>query len=212
MHLVSASIEQYAHDHTKPRGDVLEEIRAYTQANVPMSQMIVGPVEGALLETLAALVGARQVLEIGTYTGYSALCLARALPPEGRVITCDKSEAYTAVARRFWAKSEHGVKIDLRMGDALETVRALPAGEVFDMAFIDADKTRYVDYYEEIVPRVRAGGIVCLDNVLWSGAVLAPETDEARALAAINDRIQADPRVDNLLLPVRDGIMIARKL
>jgi caffeoyl-CoA O-methyltransferase len=194
MHLVSASIEQYAHDHTKPRGDVLEEIRAYTQANVPMSQMIVGPVEGALLETLAAL------------------CLARALPPEGRVITCDKSEAYTAVARRFWAKSEHGVKIDLRMGDALETVRALPAGEVFDMAFIDADKTRYVDYYEEIVPRVRAGGIVCLDNVLWSGAVLAPETDEARALAAINDRIQVDPRVDNLLLPVRDGIMIARKL
>jgi caffeoyl-CoA O-methyltransferase len=212
MHLVSAPLEQYAHDHTKPRGDVFDELRDYTQAHVEWPQMQVGRVEGALLQMLAAISGARRILEIGTYTGYSALCMAQALPSDGKVVTCDKSEEFTAVARRFWAASPHGAKIDLRLGDALDTLRALPQDEPFDMAFIDADKVRYVDYYEEIVPLLRPGGLVCLDNVLWSGEVLDPQSDDARGIVAVNDRVQADPRVDNVLLPVRDGVMIARKL
>src|SRR5690606_36648935 len=134
MHLVSAPIEQYAHDHTKPRGDVLDALRDHTQAKVPWPQMQVGRVKGACLEMLAAVSGARRILEIGTYTGYSALCMARALPPDGQLVTCDKSEEFTAVARQFWAASPHGAKIELRLGDALDTVRALPRHEPFDMA------------------------------------------------------------------------------
>jgi caffeoyl-CoA O-methyltransferase len=172
--------------------------------------MQVGRVEGTLLKLLASLAGARRILEIGTYTGYSALCMAEALPDDGQLITCDRSEEFTTVARRFWAESPHGHKIELYLGDALDSLRALD-DRPFCMAFIDADKSRYVDYYEEILPRLRPGGLLVVDNVLWSGAVLAPETDDARGIAALNEHVTADERVDNVLLTVRDGVMLARK-
>ena len=208
--LVSPALEQYAHDHTQPRPGLFDELRAYTQAEVASPQMQVGRVEGTLLKLLATLVGARRILEIGTYTGYSSLCMAEALPDDGELITCDKSEEFTAVARRFWGESLHGHKIRLELGDALDTVRKL-SDEPFDMAFIDADKSRYPLYYDEILPRLRKGGLMVIDNVLWSGEVLSPESDDARGIAALNDKVQFDDRVENVLLTVRDGVLLARK-
>jgi caffeoyl-CoA O-methyltransferase len=204
-------IEAYAHDHTRARPALFDELRDYTHANVAYPQMQVGRVEGTLLKMLASLLGARRVLELGTYTGYSALCLAEALPDDGVVITCDRSVEFTDVARAFWQKSPHGRKIDLRLGDALDTLRALD-DRPLDMAFVDADKTRYPTYYEEIVPRLRPGGLLVIDNVLWNGDVLDPRDDDARAIAAVNDRAQADARVENVMLAVRDGVLLVRKL
>ena len=208
---VPAEIDGYARDHTQPRPPLFDELRAYTLEHVPGSQMQVGLVEGTLLKMLAALLGARRILEVGTYTGYSALCMAEALPETGELITCDRSEEFTSVARRFFAQSPHGHKISLRLGDALDTVRGFDS-QPFDMAFLDADKARYPDYYEEIVPRLRAGGLLVVDNVLWSGEVLEPETDDARGIAELNTRTREDDRVENVLLPVRDGVMLVRKL
>lgn len=203
-------IDQYAFEHTQPRPPLFDELRAYTYDNVPSPQMQVGRVEGTLLKVLAALCAARRIVEIGTYTGYSALCMAEALPDDGLLITCDKNEHVTEVARRFFDKSPHGHKIEIRVGDALDTLRALEGP--FDMAFLDADKARYPDYYEELVARLRPGGLLVIDNVLWSGDVLSPESDDARGIAAVNDKALADPRVENVLLPVRDGVMLVRKL
>jgi caffeoyl-CoA O-methyltransferase len=207
---VPEAIERYAHDHTHPRPALFDELREHTQAQVPFPQMQVGRVEGTLLKMLASLLDARRILEIGTYTGYSSLCMAEALPDDGELITCDRSEEYTAVARRFWAKSPHGRKIRLELGDALETVKNL-GDEPFDMAFIDADKARYPHYYDAILPRLRAGGLMVVDNVLWSGEVLEPESDDALGIVALNDRVQADDRVENVMLTVRDGVLLVRK-
>lgn len=208
---VPEDIEQYAHANTRPRPALFDELRAHTQANVPYPQMQVGRVEGTLLKTLAALIGARRILEVGTYTGYSALCMAEALPDDGVLITCDRSEEYTAVARTYFAKSPHGSKIEIRIGDALDTVGQL-ADTPFDMAFVDADKARYPAYFEAIVPRLRTGGLLVIDNVLWSGEVLDPQTDDARGIVAVNELATRDPRVENVLLTVRDGVMLVRKL
>ncbi|MCA9622347.1 MAG: class I SAM-dependent methyltransferase [Myxococcales bacterium] len=211
MQFLPDALDAYVHDHTRPRPPLLDELRDHTLAHVPSPQMQVGRVEGTFLKMLAAMIGARRVVEIGTYTGYSALCLAEGMPPDGRVITCDKSEEFTGVAKAFWAKSEHGAKIELRLGDALETLAALEP-EPLDMAFLDADKARYPDYYEALVPRLREGGLLVIDNVLWSGQVLDPQTDDARGIVAVNRRAVEDPRVENVLLPVRDGMMLVRKL
>lgn len=211
MKFLPPEIEAYAHDHTRPRPALFDELRDYTFEHAELPQMQVGRIEGALLKMLAALVGARRVLEIGTYTGYSALCLAEALPDDGRVITCDRSEEFTAIARRFWDRSPHGNKIELRLGDGLETVKSLASGEPFDMVFLDADKVRYPDYYDAIIPILNVGGLLVVDNVLWSGQVLAPESDASKAIAALNERVLGDDRVDNVLLPVRDGVNLVRK-
>jgi caffeoyl-CoA O-methyltransferase len=208
---VPEDIERYAHAHTQPRPEVFDDLRDHTQANVPFPQMQVGRVEGTLLKTLAALLGARRILEVGTYTGYSALCMAEALPDDGTLITCDRSEEYTAVARSYFAKSPHGSKIEIRIGDAMDTVAALDPTP-FDMAFVDADKARYPQYYEAIVPRLRTGGLLVIDNVLWSGEVLDPQSDDARGIAQVNARATEDGRVENVLLTVRDGVMLVRKL
>lgn len=210
--IVNPAIERYVHDHTRARPALLDELREYTLAHVPDSQMQVGPVEGAFLKMLVALMQARRVLEIGTFTGYSALCMAEALPPDGELITCDRDPEATRVARSFFDRSEHGGKIRIALGDALDTIRALPARPDFDLAFIDADKERYSAYYEEILPRLRRGGLVVADNTLWSGRVLDPNSPNARAIVAFNDLVNQDPRVENVMLSVRDGVMLARKL
>lgn len=211
MRFLPPEIDTYVHDHTGPRPALFDELRDYTHEHAESPQMQVGRVEGSLLKILAALSGARRVLEIGTYTGYSALCLAEGLPEDGRVITCDRSEEFTAVAKQFWAKSPHGHKIELRLGDALDTIRALD-DEPFDMAFLDADKSRYPVYYDEVIPRLAPGGLLVVDNVLWSGRVVAPDTEAAEGIAALNERVLADERVENVLLPLRDGINLVRKL
>ena len=203
-------VEQYAFDHTRPRPALFDELRAYTYDNIAAPQMQVGRVEGTLLKLLVALSGAQRVLEIGTYTGYSALCMAEALPDGGKLVTCDRNEEVTKVARKFFDKSGYGDRIEIRLGDALETLQALDE-EPFDMAFLDADKKRYPDYYEAIVKRLKSGGLLVIDNVLWSGEVLDPQSDDAKGIAAVNDKVVGDPRVDNVLLPVRDGVMLVRK-
>ena len=210
--LLAPEIDQYVHDHTRPRPPLFDELREATYAGMDSPQMQVGRVEGALLKTLVAISRARHVIEIGTFTGFSALCMAEALPDGGELITCDIDPKAVAIAQSFFDRAPQGTKISVRLGDALTTLRALPPTPYFDLAFIDADKERYLDYYEEILPRLHPGGLVVADNTLWSGTVVAPETDAARAIVAFNDRVTTDPRVENVLLSVRDGVMLARKV
>lgn len=210
--LTPPELEDYVHEHTSARPPLFDELREVTRAQTTAPQMQVGRVEGALLKLLVQLMGAKRVLELGTFTGYSALCMAEGLPDDGELITCDVDPTATAIAQGFFARSPHGTKITLRLGPAIDTLAAMPLAPIFDLAFIDADKERYVAYYEAIVPRLRQGGLIVADNTLWSGAVLAPETDSARAIVAFNERVAGDSRVENVLLSVRDGMMLARKV
>jgi caffeoyl-CoA O-methyltransferase len=158
---------------------------------------------------LVRLTGARRILEIGMFTGYSALMMAEGLPDDGHLITCDVNPKAEAIARRYFAESEHGHKIEIRMGPALDTIGTLTAP--LDFVFIDADKTNYLNYYEAVMGLVRPGGLIVADNVLWSGKVLNPEDDDTRAIVAFNEHVAADPRVTNVCLTVRDGMMLAWK-
>ncbi len=209
--LVDPDIEQYAHDHTRPRAALFDELREQTYASMSSPHMQVGRVEGTLLELLCRMLGARRVLEVGTFTGFSALCMAEALPDDGELVTCDIDPEAARVAQSFFDRSPHGKKIRLHLGDAMETIRALPEVPPFDLVFLDADKERYTDYYEATLPRLRRGGLIVADNTLWSGKVLAPERDSDRAIVAFNSHVTRDPRVTNVQLTVRDGMMLAYK-
>jgi caffeoyl-CoA O-methyltransferase len=210
--LVDPAIETYTHEHTTPQPALFDELREVTYRSMKSPQMQVGRVEGALLRMLCAISGARRVLEVGTFTGYSALSMAAALPDDGELVTCDIDPEAARVAQSFFDRSPDGRKIKLRLGDALTTIEAMPAEPTLDLAFLDADKERYVAYYEAILPRLRRGGLLVADNTLWSGRVLSPAADTDKAIVAFNRRVTEDPRVENVLLSVRDGIMLARKL
>ena len=181
--LLSRELEDYVFSHTKPPHDLFEELRDVTYATMQSPGMQVGRVEGALLRTLVAISGAKRILEIGTFTGYSALSMAEALPPGGRLVTCDIDPAAVSIAQRFFAKSPHGGKIIVQLGDALEYVESLPEQEELDLVFLDADKSRYVAYYEAVLPHVRQGGLIVADNTLWSGRVLNPESEDDKGIA-----------------------------
>jgi caffeoyl-CoA O-methyltransferase len=209
---MGSELDAYVEAHTRARGPLFDELKKTTYERMKSPGMQVGRVEGALLALVVKIARARRVLEIGTFTGYSALAMAEALPDDGKLVTCDIDPEAVAIARSFWDRSGHGHKIEARLGDALDTVRGLDASVTFDLAFVDADKARYSDYYEAILPRLVPGGVLLADNTLWSGAVLDPKTEDDRAIAAFNDRVTADPRVENVLLPVRDGVMLVRKL
>jgi caffeoyl-CoA O-methyltransferase len=209
--LIDAALDTYVTEHTRAPAPLFEELREVTYAQMQSPGMQVGRVEGAFLRLLVGISGARRILEIGTFTGYSALSMAEALPEDGKLITCDIDEKVVAVARGFFARSPHGKKIEVRVGDALETIRTMGPNETFDLAFLDADKARYIDYYEAVLARLRSGGIVVADNTLWSGAVLDPKTADDRGIDAFNRHVTADERVDNVLLSIRDGVMLARK-
>lgn len=210
--LVPPLVEDYVGAHSADESDLLAELRARTHAELSMPQMQVGHVEGALLRLLVGLSGARRVLEIGTFSGYSALCMAEALPEGGALITCDIDPVATALAREFFGRSPHGAKIELRLAPALDTVAQLKAEQRrFDMIFIDADKVNYPAYYAACWDLLRQGGLFVADNTLWSGRVINPTSDEDHAIARFNAQVHADPRVDHVLLSVRDGIMLARK-
>jgi caffeoyl-CoA O-methyltransferase len=193
--------------------DVLADLRTETLALGGASGMQIGPDQGQLLTLLARLVDARRAVEVGTFTGYSSLCIARGMPEDGTLLCCDVSEQWTDIARRAWERAGVAERIDLRIAPALTTLRALPADAQIDLAFIDADKESYVDYWRELVPRVRPGGLVLADNVLWAGAIIDPEDEEPNtvALRAFNDVVAADERVDVVVLPAFDGLTIARK-
>jgi caffeoyl-CoA O-methyltransferase len=176
--------------------------------------MQIAPEQGTFMTLLARAIGARRAIEVGTFTGYSAICIARGLAQDGSLLCCDVSEEWTAIARRHWENAGVASTITLKLAPALDTLRALPLDAVFDFAFIDADKTNYRHYYEEVLRRTRAGGLILVDNVLWDGAVLdeKDQTDDTKAIRAFNDFAVTDQRVELVMLPVCDGLTIARKL
>jgi predicted O-methyltransferase YrrM len=207
--LVPEAIEAYAVAHTDRPGALYESLRKVTLARMGSLSMQVGPVEGAFLKMLVEISGARRVLEIGMFTGYSGLKMAEGLPEGGELITCDIDPKAEEIARRFHARSPHGKKITIRMGPALETIKTLRPP--LDLVFIDADKERYPAYYKAVLPLLRPGGLIVADNTLWSGRVLKPKAATDRAIARFNALVARDPRVEKVLLTVRDGILIARK-
>ncbi|MFO0586029.1 MAG: class I SAM-dependent methyltransferase [Polyangiaceae bacterium] len=205
----SPEMERYLFDHARPAGPLFDELRDRTHAEMQSPQMQVGRIEGALLRILVGATSARRILEIGTFTGYSALSMASALPDDGELVTCDIDPVATKMAREFFDRSPHGKKITIKLGPALATIAALSGP--FDVVFLDADKERYPDYYDATLPLLRPGGLLLADNTLWSGEVVDPKTANAKAIALFNAKVAADPRVDNVLVPVRDGLMMARK-
>lgn len=204
--LVSQQIERYATDHTSALAPHMRELADMTRRTRDDAAMLSGPIEGTLLQILALAVGARRILEIGTFTGFSAQMMAAALPPDGELITCDVDEGTGAVAREFIERGGLGDRIAQRFGPALETMAGLEGP--FDLVFIDADKENYIAYYERAMQLLSPTGIIAVDNVLWGGRVLDPKESSDRAIAALNEHVRRDRRVTHVLLPVRDGVML----
>jgi caffeoyl-CoA O-methyltransferase len=212
--MIDETIQNYAERYTSPESKVLENLRRKTFAERDDKQMLSGFYQGRLLAMISKMLAPRRILEIGTYMGYSALCLAEGLSDGGKIITLDVNEETNAIAKEFWAKSDLGEKIEPVLGNALEIIPTLD--ETFDLVFIDADKPNYFNYYNLVFPKMRIGGIIIADNVLWDGEVLHAEDgwtvpESAKALHEYNQKIRADERVSNILFAVRDGLMIARK-
>ena len=209
MNLVSEAIEDYAYRHTQDEGILLKKLEKETYEKLEIPQMLTGRIEGQLLRLLALLIDAQRVIEVGTFSGYGTLSMAEALPNEAEIFTCEIDPNCLEVARRYFKESPHGKKIYVLEGNALETLNTLTGW--FDMAFIDADKINYSNYYEIILPKIRPGGLIVVDNVLWSGRVLHPQEETDQAIHIFNEKIAADERIDNVLLTVRDGIYFIRK-
>ncbi len=207
--IVPKNIEAYAAASSTPEHALLKALARKTHAATEWPQMQVGHLEGAFLRTLVRLTRARRVLEIGTFTGYSALVMAEGLPPGGKLITCDIDPVATAIAREFWKKSPYGKKITLKLGPAVQTLKSLKGP--FDLVFIDADKGNYIRYWELALPKVRKGGMIVADNVLWSGRVLHPKDSSDRAIVRFNAHVKLDKRVEPVMLTVRDGVTLAVK-
>lgn len=211
---VDPAIQEYIFAQTVHEDPVARALREETSKR-PNAQMQIGPEQAQFMQLLAHLVGARRYLEIGVFTGYSALAMALALPPDGYILACDVSEEYTAVARRYWERAGVAGKIELRLGPALETLEQLlrTQTERFDLAFIDADKENATGYYERALQLLRPGGLILIDNVLWNGAVADPSIDDedTRALRAVSMHAANDERVETALVPVGDGLLISRK-
>jgi caffeoyl-CoA O-methyltransferase len=204
--IVDPNVEEYAEAHSTPDGELFERLAAETREKTTAPQMMVGRLEGRFLGVLVHAVRARRVLELGTFTGYSSISMALALPSDGRVISCDVNEETTAIARRYAEEAGVSDRIDYRLGPALATIATLDGP--FELVFIDADKPNYVNYYEATLPLLADGGLMVVDNTLWSGRVVDADDQEetTRAIRALNDHVLADPRVENVLLTVRDGM------
>ena len=207
--IVAGAIERYAEAHSTPEKDLHKALVKTTHERTELPQMQVGHLEGAFLKSMVTAIQAKRVLEIGTFTGYSALRMAEGMPQGGKLITCDIDEKAAAIAREFWKQSHHGKKITLMMGPALKTVQKLKG--LFDLVFIDADKENYLNYWNACLPKVRQGGVILVDNVLWGGAVLDPKEPSDRAIAAFNQAALADMRVNLVMLTIRDGVTMAVK-
>jgi caffeoyl-CoA O-methyltransferase len=208
--IVSEEIERYAEEHTTAPSDLLRRLAAETQAELHSPQMLTGPIEGRLLEFLVFALRPKRVLELGTYSGYSSLSMAAALPPGGHIDTCEVDQAHADVARRYHEEAGVTDRITIHLGPALETIARLEGD--FDLVFIDADKPSYPAYYEALLPRLSENGLVVLDNTLWSGRVVDPDdSPETAAITELNDRIAADPAVIAVMLTVRDGVTLVRR-
>jgi predicted O-methyltransferase YrrM len=208
---MSSELYGYMVEHGARQDEVLARIERETEALGDIAVMQIAPDEGALLTLLARTVGAKRAVEVGTFTGYSAVCIARGLSDDGRLLACEISEDWAAIARRNLEAAGVAERVEVRVAPAAETLRSLPEDEEVDFAFIDADKPGYPVYYEELLRRMRPGGLMLLDNVLLSGRVLKPEDDSARAMHALNERIARDERVDCATIAVADGVTLVRK-
>lgn len=210
MQLTPPEINAYCEAHTTDLSPLFQKLREETYAKTTAPQMQVGKIEGSFLKFLVGISGARKIVELGTFTGFSALAMAEALPEDGELITCDVDAKNTQIAREHWSMSPHGKKIQLRIGPALETLKSF-SPESIDFVFIDADKANYANYWDATVPLVRKNGLIVVDNVLWSGRVLNPQEKSDKDIAAFNSHAKKDIRMEAVMLPVRDGMLIARK-
>lgn len=211
MEFISTDILKYSEDHTSQESDLLKRINRHTQANVMMPRMLSGHLQGRILAMFSHMLKPKCILEIGTYTGYSAICMAEGLADDGKLITIDINEELEDSVRKYFAESSVGDKIDYRVGNASAIIPTLE--EKFDLVFIDADKENYSRYFDLVIDHVPLNGIILADNVLWSGKVLNGKPDkDTRAIIDFNEKVSKDPRVESVLLPVRDGIMMLRKV
>jgi caffeoyl-CoA O-methyltransferase len=210
---LSPELYAYVLEHRSERDAVLADLIEETGKLGGWSMMQIAPEQGAFLTLLARIMGAKSAVEVGTFTGYSAISIARGLAPGGKLLCCDVSEEWTAIARDFWQRAGVADRIELEIAPAVETLAALPKGETIDFAFIDADKVNYKNYYEEILARLRPNGLIVFDNVLWGGSVVddANQKDDTKAIRALNDFVTADPRVECVMVPIADGLLLTRK-
>lgn len=209
---LSSEIHEYIVAHGSPPDEIARELMAETQKLGGISLMQIAPEQGAFMTLLTRLLGVRHAVEIGTFTGYSALCIARGLPDDGTLLCCDINDDWTRVGRPYWAKAGVADKIDLRLAPAVETLRALPKTPHFGLAFIDADKTSYGTYFDELLPRMKPNGVMLVDNVLWGGSVIdeSRQDDDTNAIRAFNDKVVADDRVECSMLAISDGLSLIR--
>jgi len=211
MEFISNELAAYAEAHTSPESPLLKKINRHTHANVLKPRMLSGHLQGRFLSMISNMVRPSSILEIGTYTGYSAICLCEGLRPGGKLVTIERNEELEGLLRAWFREAGLDQSIDLRIGDAAAILKELKG--TFDLVFIDADKENYANYYDLVIDRVSSGGFILADNVLWSGKVVDGSADkDTRAILSFNMKVHNDPRVENVLLPVRDGIMLARKL
>jgi caffeoyl-CoA O-methyltransferase len=211
---LSAPIHEYLVAHGTPPDEAQRWLIDETKRQVPdRAMMQIAPEQGAFMTVLTRLLGVRQAVEVGTFTGYSALALARGLAPGGHLLCCDVSEEWTNLGRQAWERAGVSDRIELRLGPAIDTLRSLPAEETIDLAFIDADKRSYASYYEELLARLRPNGVILVDNTLWMGTVVDASVtdDDTKAIRAFNDAVAADDRVDAVQLPISDGLTLLRK-
>jgi caffeoyl-CoA O-methyltransferase len=208
---LSDALHAYVVAHSIPADAVLRDLAQETLEMGEPASMQIAPEQGAFLTLLTRLIGVRQAVEVGTFTGYSSICIGRGLAEGGRLLCCDVSEEWTAVARRYWERAGLTDRVELRLAPALRTLRSLPREPYVDLAFIDADKTGYLGYWEELVPRMRAGGVILVDNVLQDGRVVSDTEHDAStaAIVAFNDHVLEDTRVDAVMLPLADGLTMA---
>jgi caffeoyl-CoA O-methyltransferase len=210
MDVVAWEAEKYAANHTTPMSPLLEEIENYTLNETGHPSMLTGRVEGRFLQLIVTLSGARNIVDIGTFTGYSALAMAEALGPEDRVLTIEHNSASAGIAQAFFARSPRGAKIDLQLGEAVDILKSLPDTSV-DLVFIDADKVNYRTYFHESMRILREGGLILADNVLWYGKIFNPQDEESKAVADFNEEVNGDSRAEKLFLTLRDGLYLLRK-
>jgi len=213
MEFLPKEIEQYSQEHTQKESEVLYNLNRETHLKVLIPRMLSGHIQGRILSMFSHMLKPKNVLEIGTYTGYSAICFAEGMQPNGKLVTIDINNELETMATSYFEKSGYGNQIDMRIGNAIDIIPTLEMK--FDLVFIDADKHNYAYYYDLVIDKVNQGGFIIADNVLWSGKVLTDEVNtdtDTKALDEYNKKINSDPRVENMLMPVRDGLMVARKL
>ena len=210
---ITPELHEYLLAHSAQPDDVQRSLIEETATLGRVSGMQIGPEQGMFMTILTQIVGATNAVEVGTFTGYSSLCIARGLAAGGRLLCCDVNEEWTAIGRRHWERAGVADRIELRLAPAIETLQSLPEDPVVDLAFVDADKAGYTSYYEALIPRLRPGGVLLADNVLWSGRVVDPDADDDDTIAIrkFNDHVAADRRVDAVMLPIGDGLTLARK-